>query len=84
MMSKGHNTQLVDEAVGRRKRGDPQEKRRSSEEKTVIPESSLQSNPKTDIGLLWLLKLFCKFDDLKYHFTLCVIVNFQLLVQCSY
>ena len=83
MTSKGHNTQMVDEAVGKRKRGDPQEKRRSSEEKTVIPESSLQSNPKTDISLLWLLKLFCMSDDLKYHFTLCVIVNFQLLEQFS-
>ena len=84
MTSKGHNTQLFDKAVGKRKRGDPQEKRRSSEEKTVIPESSLQSNPKTDISLLWLIKLFYKSDDLKYHFTLCVIVNFQLLVQFSY
>ena len=33
MTSKGHTTQLVDEAVGKRKRGDPQEKRRSSEKK---------------------------------------------------
>ena len=61
MTSKGHIPQLVNEAVGKRKRGDPQEKRRSSEEKTVIPESSLQSNLKTDIILLWLLRLFASF-----------------------
>ena len=53
MPSKEHITQLVNEAVGKRKRGDPQEKRRASEEKIVIPENgSPKNNFKTGIILL--------------------------------
>ena len=44
MASEGHNTQLADEAVGRRKRGDPQEKRQSSEEKILISENGSPTN----------------------------------------
>ena len=84
MTSKEHITQLVDEAVEKgkeltlKKNDDPQ-KEKFSYQKTVH-----QDNFKTGVIFLWLLKLFCKFHDLKYHFTLCVTVNFQPLVQFSY
>ena len=84
MTLKGHITQLVDEAVGKRKRGDPQEKRQSSKEKTVIPGNTSQKQSQNWYYSVVIIKTLCKFHGLKYHFIFCVFVNFQLLVQFSY
>ena len=61
MTSKGHITQLFDEAVGKRKRvtlkkDDDHQKRKLLYQRTVR-----KNNPKTNIILLWLLKLFASF-----------------------
>ena len=78
MTPKGTHRPIGRRSSKKTKRGGPQEKRQSSEGKLSYQKTVHQNNFKTGIIFLWLLKRFCEFHDLKYRFTLCVIVNSQL------
>ena len=80
----GHITQLADEAEEKRKKGDPQEKRPSSEGENCHTRKQFTKR----ISKLTLF--FCDYlnslqvSQFEVSFTLCVIVNIPLLVQFGY
>ena len=61
MTWKGHITQLVDEAVGKRKRVTLKKENDHQRRKLLYQRTFPKNNPKTNIILLWLLKLFASF-----------------------
>ena len=73
MTSGGTVTQLVDECQVKRREGWPTtDKNPSTEGKLSYQKTVHQNNFKTGIILLWLLKRFCEFHDLKASFySLC-------------